>query len=298
MNIAWIALDWGTSNLRATAMSDSGEIIEKLESRLGMAKVASQGGDFESVLLALIDPWLSPDKTIPVFACGMIGAKQGWMEVKYDTAPCSPVTKLTNIPTNSKRITVSVCAGVKQDSPADVMRGEETQIGGVLFHNPRFDGLICLPGTHTKWAVVTNGEITEFRTFMSGELFSLLAEKSVLSHSVSGDGWNDDAFVGAFLDTYQNPAKFLSKIFSLRAEDLLRGTDPIITKSRLSGYLLGLEINGAREFIEQYEIVTLVGSPLLLHSYKTALNKLEITTKEYSGDSMTIAGLNRVQSGT
>ncbi|MDE0809982.1 MAG: 2-dehydro-3-deoxygalactonokinase [Alphaproteobacteria bacterium] len=150
-HIQWIAIDWGTSNLRGWAMSDSGRILDQANSEQGMATVNATDEDFESALLDLIQPWLKAGGSIPVIACGMVGARQGWLEVPYDEAPCSPHTSLTKVPTRDPRIDVSIFAGVCQESPADVMRGEETQIAGLLSRSPDFGGLICLPGTHTKW---------------------------------------------------------------------------------------------------------------------------------------------------
>ena len=67
------------------------------------------------------------------------------------------------------------------------MRGEETQVAGFLALNEGWDGTLCLPGSHTKWVAVSAGEVTGFRTFMTGELFAAATGHTVLRHSV-GDG--------------------------------------------------------------------------------------------------------------
>ena len=60
------------------------------------------------------------------------------------------------------------------------MRGEETQILGVLAASGRGDGLFVLPGTHSKWARVEAGRIVGFATFMTGEVFAALKDHSLL----------------------------------------------------------------------------------------------------------------------
>ena len=109
---------------------------------------------FEPALLELVGDWLPRDRQTPVIACGMVGARQGWVEVPYRQAPCKPVFFDTfgRPETSDPRLTVMILAGIKQIEPApDVMRGEETQIAGFLLDDPRFEGVLCLPGTHTKW---------------------------------------------------------------------------------------------------------------------------------------------------
>ena len=88
------------------------------------------------------------------------------------------------------RLTVPVIGGPAPDKPADVMRGEETQIAGFFFENQGFDGVLCLPGTHSKWVQISAGEIVSFRTFMTGEIFALLADRSVLRHTLDQE-WDD-----------------------------------------------------------------------------------------------------------
>src|ERR1044071_2946544 len=193
----WIAVDWGTSNLRAWAIGRNGSIVNEASSASGMAKLTRE--EFEPALLALIGGWLPAGQKTPVVACGMVGARQGWIEVPYNEAPCPPASAQSarSPQTNDPRLDVRIIAGVMQREPADVMRGEETQIAGLLQRSPGFDGVICMPGTHTKWVRVKGGEIVEFQSAMSGEVFGLLASHSVLRFSVGGDGWDDEEYATA-----------------------------------------------------------------------------------------------------
>ena len=141
---------------------------------------------------------------MPVIACGMVGARQGWIEAPYSQVPCAPVgLSMIKPVVEDTRLDVSILPGLSQTDPADVMRGEETQIAGYLAENPGFDGVLCLPGTHTKWAHISAGEVVSFRTFMTGELFALVSSQSVLRHSV-GAGWDGPAYRSAVSDAREH----------------------------------------------------------------------------------------------
>jgi len=179
----WIAVDWGTSNLRVWAMRASGPVADA-RSDQGMGTLEPEA--FEPALLDLIEPWLGA-APMPVIACGMVGAKQGWAEAPYAAVPCPPVSLATVTPNvQDRRLVVHILPGLSQASPADVMRGEETQIAGYLADVPEFDGILCMPGTHTKWVQVSAGEVVSFRTFMTGEMFALLSTGSVLRRRAVG----------------------------------------------------------------------------------------------------------------
>jgi len=203
----WIAADWGTSHLRVWHMDGAG-VRAEAQSGKGMGKLARDG--FEPALLELIGPWLdAADGTVTVLACGMVGARQGWIEAPYVVTPCAPLhaEAMVRAPAADPRLSVHIIPGVSQASPPDVMRGEETQIAGFLAARPRFDGVLCLPGTHTKWVHVSAGEIVSFATFMTGEIFALLSRQSVLHHSVDAQGWDDAAFEAAVSEAISKPER-------------------------------------------------------------------------------------------
>ena len=151
----WIAVDWGTSNLRAWAMSRSGGELWSGASDKGMGVLKPE--HFEGALLDVVAPMLGAGP-LDVIACGMVGSRQGWIEAPYATAPCPALpTGFARPKTQNPLLRVHIIPGVKQDDPADVMRGEETQIAGFLALNPGWDGGVCLPGTHTKWAQISAG---------------------------------------------------------------------------------------------------------------------------------------------
>ncbi|MGI9389464.1 MAG: 2-dehydro-3-deoxygalactonokinase, partial [Boseongicola sp.] len=277
---------WGTSNLRAWAMHDD-RPIAAASTDDGMGSLDKS--EFEPVLSAAIGPWLAADHT-PIIACGMLGSLQGWVEAPYANAPTKPLSnELVRAESYDTRYTVHVIPGIKQLDPPDVMRGEETQIAGFLKTEPNFDGVICLPGTHTKWAQISAGEVVSFRTFLTGELFDLLSKKSVLRHSVGGN-WDASAFDEAITDTMARPEALAASLFRLRADDLLNGTSPDKTRSRLSGLLIGAEFAAARPYWLGQRIA-LIGSEKLAEHYAKALGKLEVETETVDATSATLAGL-------
>jgi 2-dehydro-3-deoxygalactonokinase len=287
--IQWIAVDWGTSTLRVWLMGARGAVLAELTSDAGMGSLEPSA--FEGALLALVGDHLPEGQRTPVICCGMVGARQGWVEAPYATASCPPPgpAKAATPRVTDPRLSVRILPGVSQASPADVMRGEETQIAGLLATHPQFDGVICLPGTHTKWVRISAGEIVSFQTYMTGELFALLAGHSVLRHTIA-QGWDDAAFAAALDDTLARPQTIAAALFNLRAENLLNAMPPATARARASGLLIGLELAGARPYWLGQR-VALVGADALVDRYATALGAQGVSPERFSGDAMVLAGL-------
>lgn len=284
---SWIAVDWGTSHMRAWAMGPDNLPIEKRTSDKGMGALSPEG--YEDALLDCIGDLL-PAGPVDAVICGMAGARQGWAEAPYAKVPCVPPTVASARRAPATRVRAYILPGVAQDSPADVMRGEETQIQGFMAANPKFDGVICLPGTHTKWVHVSAGEIVSFQTFMTGEMFALLSRQSVLRHSVQTDGWDDSAFDAAVTDAMSRPAALGARLFSLRAEGLLQDLPAASARARLSGLLIGLELAGARPYWLG-QAIALVGDGALCAHYQTALAAQGAQAAVVDVEMMTLAGL-------
>lgn len=289
MNPDWIAVDWGTSQLRAYAMGPRG-LLAEVQSNDGMGRL--ERADFEPALLALIAPWLDKGP-MPVLACGMVGSRQGWFEAPYRAVPCAPVAagSLVNVPVRDARLSVQIVPGLKQTRPADVMRGEETQIAGALARQPGFDGVICLPGTHSKWARISAGEVVGFQTFLTGEMFALLAEHSVLRHGFA-EGWDEAAFDEGAAEGLARPERLLAQLFRLRAEGLLAGLPGAAARSRLSGLLIGAELAAARAWWLGMPVL-LVGSAALCALYQRGLQTQGAPSRVLSATDCTIAGLSQ-----
>ncbi len=282
----WIAVDWGTSHLRAWAMAGDQPKAEA-RSDAGMGTLDPAG--FEPALLALVEPWMGA-RPVDILMCGMVGSRQGWAEAPYRAVPCTPLgTEHGKPATRDGRLRVRIVPGLKQAAPPDVMRGEETQIAGFLAAHPNFDGVLCLPGTHTKWVQVSAGEIVSFRTFMTGEMFALLSRQSVLRHSI-GEGWDDDAFAEAVGSTLARPETLAHRLFTIRAEGLLKGAAPGRATAVLSGLLVGAELAATRPYWLGQR-VAVIGASEPSNSYCAALALQGITPERADGDAMVLAGL-------
>ena len=285
--VDWIAVDWGTSNLRVWGMSDSGTVLQEACSDNGMSKLSRDG--FEPALLALIDDWITDQTT--VLACGMVGARQGWAEAPYQRTPCAPITTRTGQPeVRDARLDVHIIPGVAQDDPADVMRGEETQIAGFMTLNPNWDGVVCLPGTHTKWAHVSAGEIVSFQTAMTGDLFASISEHTVLRHSVAADGIEQEGFLAAVEETLGRPERLAGRLFNIRAEGLLNALEPKAARARLSGYLIGAELAATKPYWLGQQ-VAVIGAGGLSKLYVDALAAQSVMATAAQAERITLAGL-------
>ncbi len=284
----WIAADWGSSNLRVWAMSDDGAPRAEASAATGASTLAPDA--FEPALLALVEPWL-PDRRTDVIVCGMAGARGAWEEAAYARVPCAPTPASFARPaTRDAHLAVRILPGLCQDAPADVMRGEETQIAGLLAAEPEFDGVACLPGTHTKWVHVSAGEVVSFASFMTGEIFALLATQSVLRKTIAADGWSDADFLEAVDDGLSRPERIAARLFGLRAEALLHDLAPARARARLSGLLIGAELAGARPYWLGRDVV-LIGVPDLTEAYRAALAWGGLAARPLDATAMTRAGL-------
>lgn len=299
----WIAVDWGTTHMRAYAMGAGGKSIDDavLASTTGpgMRELAASGRDFETTLLDAMGGWIfGPD--VPVLLCGMVGSRQGWQEAGYLSVPQllgDLSTHLVPVPTHHQGLSAFILPGLKQTDPYDVMRGEETQLAGYLGTDshgstPHLAERICLPGTHAKWVQVNGGVVTHFSTALTGELFDMLSRHSILAHSLAGEGLDDEAFADSVQTAYRDPACLTEALFSIRAEGLLTGEDGARARGRLSGLLIGAEFAGAH--LEAGEAVTLIGARALNATYARALSVLGHDANSCDGETMVLNGLSVV----
>ena len=284
----WIAVDWGTSSFRAYLIEDD-VLSDTIETKDGMKFV--KDNNFENTFINLIEKWLIKDKKIDVLASGMLGARQGWIEAPYEKAPCN----LNNINYVSpilidNRITLKIFSGISQNYPPDVMRGEETQVAGFLTDDDNFNGSICLPGTHSKWIKINKNSLEKFQTFMTGELFEIISKNSVLSHSVKSDNLDKAEILNSANKIMNKPEVFANALFQLRADDLINSKGAIIYRSRLSGYLLAMELIGSLEFWKNNDII-LIGNINLMDLYEHVLINKVSSIQKFTSEEMVLRGL-------
>ncbi|MEM8578293.1 MAG: 2-dehydro-3-deoxygalactonokinase [Pseudomonadota bacterium] len=277
----WLAVDWGTSTLR---LWPEGRAAAVRVSDKGMNALSPAG--FAPTLTELAGDL---GVTGPVIACGMLGARQGWAEAPYVPVPCAPPGVGAARMVTAGNLRVHILPGVKQARPADVMRGEETQIAGFLALNPGWDGVVCLPGTHTKWAHLSAGEIVSFQTFLTGEMFALLAERSILRHTL-GAGHDASAFDAAVADGMSRPAGVAAQLFRLRAEALLEDLPGDAARARLSGLLIGAELAAAKPYWLGQQ-VAVIGDGTMADNYAAALAAQGAAPTRAGAQDVTLAGL-------
>jgi len=283
----WIAIDWGTTHLRGWAMSGSGTVLAEASSAKGMGSLTPEG--FEPALLELAGDWIDGPTT--VIACGMVGARQGWVEAAYTPVPAAPLgAGLTRAPVAQADLTVWIIGGMSQTAPPDVMRGEETQIAGFLALNPGWDGVLCLPGTHTKWVEVSAGEVVSFRTAMTGDLFAAISEHTVLKHSAQGGDWSEAAFDTAVAETLSRPEQLAMRLFGIRAAGLVGAPDAGSARASLSGLLIGAELAASKPYWLGQQIAV-IGDGALSALYVRALAAQGAPATMADAARATLAGL-------
>ncbi len=289
----WVAVDWGTSNVRAWGLAADGTHTFANQSDRGMGKIAR--GDYPSVLAELIGE--NAVAGTPAIICGMAGARQGWLEAPYLDTPAD-LTRLIQgaVAPEGSTFAARILPGVCQRTAGheDVMRGEETQLLGLLALRPGFSGTAILPGTHSKWVAIENGRLTRFSTAMTGELYEVLSQHSVLRHSFAAGNIEgpeiEDGIAEGMRVGLESPALATSLVFRTRAAALLSGKGADWCSGYLSGLLVGVEIGGHRDWLSTAP-VPLIGSARFGQLYGGALKLIGAVGEPIDASDATIAGL-------
>ena len=261
-----IAIDWGTSSFRAYRVDAQGDVLEKRTAPLGIMQV--EGGRFVQALESQIEDWLTAGAG-PVVMSGMIGSRQGWKEAPYVSCPAGAddlARQLVEVTWGSAR-RAWIAPGLSSRDAAgvpDVMRGEETQILGVLDDLPFEAAWVCLPGTHSKWVEIRQRRIAAFATHMTGEVFAVLKAHSILGRMMP-EAPSDARWFDAGVRRARDAGGLLHHLFGVRAQGLLGGLPNESAASFLSGILIGHELLSVPE---QADTVYLLGSPELEAVYQ------------------------------
>ncbi|TMH36470.1 MAG: 2-dehydro-3-deoxygalactonokinase [Betaproteobacteria bacterium] len=278
-----LAIDWGTSSARVYELDARGVVVRERRAALGIQRITD--GRFADALATLCGDALS--QAVPVLACGMIGSRQGWVEAPYCDCPAgidAIAGALTAVPGTALLIApglmVRDAAGV-----ADVMRGEETQILGALPDRPVDQSLYVLPGTHSKWAIAGAEGILTFTTFMTGELYAVLRDHSILGR-LAVAGVDNGAFDRGVRMSLREQAALTHDLFSARTLPLTSELASEGVGDYLSGLLVGAEISAARAWAAGNSAaaagVTLVGEAALCERYRRALTIAGVETVQGS----------------
>jgi 2-dehydro-3-deoxygalactonokinase len=270
---ALIGIDWGTTSFRAYRIDAEGDVIETHEAPAGILGV--RDGDFEGVLTREVGAWLAAEPALPVVASGMITSRQGWLEVPYCRCPAGSDQIAGALLRHPERQALHFVPGLSRigdDGVPDVIRGEETQIlGEVGDRGGRH--LLVLPGTHSKWALVEDGVITWFATFMTGEVFGVLKAHSILGRLMQGEADDHAAFERGLAYARTGKGGLLQRLFSARTLGLFDLLPESGIASYLSGLLIGSEIEEALACIEAADdgAIGVIGASQLAWRYRAAL---------------------------
>lgn len=289
-----IAVDWGSTHFRAKLLVE-GSVLDSTSASDGIRNLA--GRDCETVLSELCGPWRDRHPKARVLVSGMAGAREGWREVPYVAVPCG-IAEIAEgiIEVESEAFgPVRLVPGVRWDDPdtntTDLMRGEETQVAGLLESLPSEGAAVCLPGTHSKWVLCRKGRIRSFRTWLTGEAYERLTRDSL----VSGDGTPADPEDEAFalgVEAMQGPGGLLHHLFLGRTHMLAGRIGPSQVRSFVSGLLVGHEITEALAFAGEHPVHLLGESPAALAT-AAGLTLLGVPHVRIAGDTQ-LDGLLRL----
>ncbi len=289
---ALIALDWGTSSLRAYRLDGAGRTLDARHLPWGIMRLPQPLQDgaatpalsgFELAFEQACGDWLRAEPALPVIACGMVGSAQGWQEAAYLDVPVDldRIGTLLTVVERPGATPVRIVPGlIQRHGLPNVMRGEETQVFGVLRDAraiPDAGLLIGLPGTHSKWVGARNGQVTHFDTFMTGEVYAALRGHTILGRTMSDAAAPDMAAFERGLKVAGAPegrAGVLSTIFSTRALGLTGELAPASQADYLSGLLIGHEIAALAAMLRaqgQAPRIVLCGEPALCERYTLAM---------------------------
>lgn len=292
MSRVCIYCDWGSTNLRASV-----EMEGTVVARLSGPGIARLGDTPPSVALrTTLGDWLSTAERVPIVLCGMAGSRNGLLETPYRAVPAD-FESWASAAVLSRRdgLDLIVAAGISGrsgDGAAEIMRGEETQIFGALHSAPELAGgrhLLVLPGTHSKWVEIHEGSIMRLQTFITGELFALLSERSSLLRTGGQRGDGESGFAAGCSRATEVGAT--AALFETRSAQLLDSMSHEWAGEFLSGLLVGDEIeNGLRRF-EPVSAVTVIGDHRLCDRYARVLRQRTVPAPALDGEACALAGM-------
>lgn len=284
----YLIIDWGTSNFRVFLIGREGTLLKKKEAAMGLLQVKS--GDFASTLQKILTSWLPSYQKLPIFMAGMVGSANGWFAVDYIKTP-SNISKLSNsafhfeLPWGAPATIIPGVLHINNVNNAkDVMRGEEAQILGLMNKCEHNHISVILPGTHSKHVCISEGEITKLSTYMTGELFSIIRQHSILGKDLPAQKFDTDIFN---LGVNEGQTDQLTRtLFQVRTHNLFNKISTSQVESYLSGLLIGNELQAVKQ-----QSVYLIGSSNICEKYQLACKTLGISSTYYCGDECFLSGM-------
>ncbi|WP_312952326.1 2-dehydro-3-deoxygalactonokinase [Superficieibacter sp.] len=286
MTSRYIAIDWGSTNLRAWLYQGE-NCLESRQSEAGITRL--NGRTFDAVLAQITEGWAQ--ENTPIVMAGMVGSNAGWVNVPYLPCPArfdDIGTQLTRVKENVW-IVPGLC--IDREDNHNVMRGEETQLTGAYAMQP--SAVYVMPGTHCKWVRVSDGVVDDFRTVMTGELHHVLLKHTLVGAGLPEQTDSPEAFDAGLARGLQSP-HLLPRLFEVRASHVLGALAREQVSDFLSGLLIGSEVASMADFIPTQQAVTLVASPSLTARYQRAFECVGCRSQTLSGDAAFQAGIRSI----
>jgi len=281
----FIAADWGTTNRRAYRIGPGGAAEAEFEDDKGVLSIPAGGF---AAAVAEIRARLGER---PLLLAGMVGSNRGWVEAPYVPCPAGmdDIARALIWPADD----IAIVPGLSLDGErCDVMRGEETQIlGAVEAGDVPADCVVCHPGTHNKWVTVAGARVDSFLTVMTGELFNLLKDRSILADLMEGEVTAGEAFRDGVRSGFSG-ASMGAKLFEARARFLLGRLDRNAGASFVSGLLIGDDVRSGLG--GGGSPVVVMGRPDLTALYAAALDVQGIDCTRIEGEAAFIAGARAI----
>jgi len=291
---SFIIVDWGTSNFRAVLMDKNYSVVDSISTNDGMLSL--ERDEFHPFLIQILDKWILENTNIKIYMSGMVGSMNGWLETKYLTCDVSLSdlsSNLVKIPNIKEQIFIVPGVKIQKDGLIDLMRGEEIQIFGAIKKLNLKDAILILPGTHSKWVEVKDEKIVDFKTNMTGEVFSVMSTHTILAKSIKSKVFNEKAFDKGVELSLKNEG-ILSHMFQARSQANDIGEDGVY--SFLSAIVIGSEIKQMHSYFLPKSVI-IVGTSVLNDLYKKVLEKYDVQVDTVDAADATIEAMVSIYKG-
>ena len=284
----FIIVDWGTSNFRAVLIDKKFSVVDSISTTDGMLSLKKE--EFHPFLTKTLRAWIDEDINIKIYMSGMVGSINGWLETKYLTCSVS-LSDLSNnlvkIPNIKEHIYIVPGVKIQKDGLIDLMRGEEIQIFGAMKKLNLKDAVFILPGTHSKWVKLKDEKIVDFKTNMTGEVFSVMSTNTILAKSIGSKVFNEKAFERGIELSLKNEG-ILNHMFQARSQANNIGENGIY--SFLSAIVIGSEIKQMYSLFSPKSVV-IVGTSALNDLYTKVLQKYGVQVDTIDATSATVEAM-------
>ncbi|MBO5912715.1 MAG: 2-dehydro-3-deoxygalactonokinase [Clostridia bacterium] len=248
----YITVDGGTTNTRLSLVLD-GKVVDTIKYNVGARvgiedKSALKNAVKDGICTLLSRNGLKETDVKMIIASGMITSEFGLCNLPHLTAPIG-IKELHNAmyETNFSDISpipFTFIRGVKLQGKslenADMMRGEETELFGL---SNDLSDVYILPGSHSKIINITDKQIANFKTELTGEMIYALSQDTILKSSVdlSVDEISHEYLLNGY--HYCNEHGINEALFKVRVLGNLFSADKVQIYSFFMGIVLCNEIN-------------------------------------------------------